>query len=265
MLQGIQLLQTLQAMQLQAGVMASGVDEAVGEEEQCIRSLLAALPQERLPVQVQEQLLQLGITFGSSSRSSNAVAGADDFELHDESAEQLLDSTDSKVRQYAEQAKYFSNAEDLRYVLEHLDELAGSSLEDEDNPSELLSSSRALQAAPDAAEGLNSMLLQLDQEINLSLSDVETRPDNDNPRSEQTSAVQAGSSAAGTTWGSSSSRRWESGKLQWPAGGKVSVLGQMKSRKSGPHLPPSGKHLGKHAEIKPNVEVRNSLLLANLR
>jgi hypothetical protein len=122
----------------------------------------------------------------------------------------------------------------------------------------LLSSTKAM---ADAADGLQQqsssldMLLHLDQEFELQAEDLHASAAGDDSTGDDPSS----SSAAG--WGSSSgagSSSRQLGSMQWPgglAGGKVNVLGQLKSNRRAQMLPPSNKPLGKNVQIKPNLQV----------
>jgi hypothetical protein len=262
------MLQAITALKLQAGVMEQGAAEAVAAEEHTIRCLLAALPPDRLPHREQLQLQQLGIHYGSSAAGAAAADAAEDFELPEDDAAALpgADSTDAKARELAEMAAHFSNSTDLSYALQHLDELSASSAAvaadgDDDGHmpgARLLSSAKA---TADAADGLQQqsssldMLLHLDQEFELQAEDLHASAAGDDSTRDDSNS----SSAAG--WGSSSgagSSSRQFGSMQWPgglAGGKVNVLGQLKSNRRAQMLPPSNKPLGKNVQIKPNLQV----------
>lgn len=259
-LQGIQMLQTITALKLQAGVMEQGAAEAVAVEEHSIRCLLAALPPDRLPPQVQRQLQELGIQYGSGAAGASAADAAEDFELPEDDAAALpgADSTDAKARELAEMAAHFSSSADLSYALQHLDELAASSAAAGEDDEGHMPGTRLLSASKAAAEPAGATpdnLLHLDQDIEVTTEDLAVDTSQTAGAADGTQPDAAG--AAGL--GSSSSRGGQQlGSMQWPsglAGGKVNVLGQLKSNRRGSVLPPSNRPLGKNVQIKPNLQV----------
>lgn len=260
-LQGIQMLQTITALKLQAGVMEQGAAEAVAVEEHSIRCLLAALPPDRLPPQVQRQLQELGIQYGSGAAGASAADAAEDFELPEDDAAALpgADSTDAKARELAEMAAHFSSSADLSYALQHLDELAASSAAAGEDDEGHMPGTRLLSASKAAAEPAGATpdnLLHLDQDIEVTTEDLAVDTSQTAGAADGTQPDAAGAAGLGS---SSSSRGGQQlGSMQWPgglAGGKVNVLGQLKSNRRGSVLPPSNRPLGKNVQIKPNLQV----------
>lgn len=265
-LQGIQMLQAIEALKLQAGVMKEGAAKAVAAEESNIRLQLSALPTERLPQHVQRQLQDLGIHYGSSGAAGDSMAGAvEDFDLLQEAGLPGANSVDSKAAELAELAAHFSSSSDLAYVLEHIDELAAATAaagEDDaafSPAAALLSSSRTLAGGSADVAGnthAHSELLQLDQEIDLQAADLHAAAATMAGHTDDQPSAMPSSSSSLDACGSRSSGGQPG--LHWPgggSGGKISVLGKLKSHRRGQVLPPSSKPLSKNTRIAPNLEV----------
>jgi len=246
LVQGIKLLQMMAAMRLQAGIMEPGVAEALFDEQADIMQLLAALPTERLPRDIQEQLAALGVGQARQERLA-----AEDFELPGVGLEEtglLAGATGSDL---ADLAQHLDGSRDLAYVLEHREEMAAAaSSAGDDLGAELLSSSSSKAVRMDADAVADTAgpdhLLQLDQEIELL------------PGSSDAAAAAAGTDGGQPASGSAVSAKSGYGGLQLQpgavGGGKVSVLSQLKSNRQS-MLPPSNKALGKNMNVKPNLQV----------
>lgn len=254
-LQGIHMLQALSAMKKQAGVMREGAAEAVAEEEHNIRSTLAALPTDRLPQYVQQQLLELGVCYGGDAAVNSAF---DDFEVLDEMADgpATFSSEDQRAQDLADITAHFKETSDFAYVLEHLEESAAAAAVEEaeakvTGPTLLSHACQGLDTELPA--GRAELMLSLDQEIELQPADMSAAT---SQQDDITTAPGITNTAAGSSSGTGGLHE---GNLQWPAGmtgGKVSVLGQMKSSKRAQALPPSNKPLKRNVQVKPTLEVR---------
>jgi hypothetical protein len=267
----LHLLKAIKALSLQAGVMAEGVAEAVATEQRDVTvKLLASLPTNHLPPDVQVQLQELNVQYDES-----AARAAEDFDIPEISAEELLQlgdynkSNSSSSRDLLQLASYLANAEDLSCVLEHRDGIAEGSLgvgDQERRGSALLSKARPLgDGFGDSGEGaIYAAKLLLDQDIELSAADLED--DSGLPGGEAEAPSGSGAGAAGTWSGGMAGGIRTGAALKLPADGlkvgKVSLLGQLKSKQRNSRLPPSSKPLSSNAQVKPSLEVMK-LLLSN--
>jgi hypothetical protein len=238
-------------MKLEAGVMADGVAEALADEEAEIVQLLAALPADGLPQQIQLQLSTLGVSQARLERGS----AAEDFELRGPGLEECGLQAGATGSDLADLAPYLDSSRELAYVLEHREELAAAAAGGEEgHGAELLStgSSKAARGqfgdeADVEGTGLEHML-QLDQEIELLPGSAAAPGSSAGPADGDSG--QAGLAAG---WAG----RGQPG-MQWPgsaAGGKVTVLSQLKASRQS-MLPPSNKALGRNMGVKPQMQVR---------
>jgi hypothetical protein len=117
-LQGIQLLQALQGLKLQAGAIEAAVAESVQQEEAGLRHLLASLPSHMLPEELVEQLAALGVYH------NNSASAANDFDCSGaEEARGAPQHSDARTQQLLDMASLFADAPDVQHVLEHLEEM----------------------------------------------------------------------------------------------------------------------------------------------
>lgn len=244
--QGIRMLQAIAAMKLAAGILADGVAEALAEEESEVVQLLAALPAERLTLPILQQLASLGVSQARQDRDSAA-----DFELPAAGLDDSALQAGATSSDLAELAPYLDSRE-LSYVLEHREELAAAARGEGEGWEGQGSGSRAHRGGMfddgTEADGTgNDLLLQLDEELEL-------LPDGTAAGPAPAAATGAGLAGhQGAAWAARANQGvpWLPGGA---AGGKVSVLGQLKASRHG-MLPPSSRPLGKNMGVKPQLQV----------
>jgi hypothetical protein len=245
--QGVGILQALQGLKLQAGAIEAGVAESMEPEEGQLRKLLASLPPNQLPQGLVAQLAALGVHYSSSGAA--VASAANDFDCSgSDQALGVLQHSDSRAQQVLDVASLFADASDLKYMLEHLEELSPERLADQLAAAEqasrqqLLSQSAAAGMPADAAKRAMPHLI-LDDEIEI-LVDAD--------------GTDAGSDAGhgGHHWAASST----AGRSDAAAAGgampsldgvktiRLSVLGQLKAQRT------------QHAHAAPSLWQRSSAL-----
>lgn len=243
--QGVSILQALQGLKLQAGAIEAGVVESMEPEEGQLRKLLASLPAHQLPQGLVAQLADVGVHYSNSGAA--AASAANDFDCSgSDQALGVLQHSDSRAQQVLDMASLFADASDLKYMLEHLEELSPERLADQLAAAEQASRQQLLSqsaAAGSAADAVKSAMphLMLDDEIEILMDGDAT-----DAGSDVGSGGQQGAASSGAGRGHATAAGGAMPSLAGVKTIRLSVLGQLKAQRA------------QHAQAAPSLRQRSS-------